>query len=201
VLFPVAQPAGAEVSEGCLQHPAKLRDADIKVFSERPPALLDENPAGGPAMSSAVRRLAGSDVATVPALVSLAKDASVSQIVAIGVGLAKAANVCKRKRPDLAERIKDEVNRAGNQTLTTAFAASLTSEDILTIGSLENLGPQGRVLGIGREGKSAGADNAEAGAGGRTAQVEQVLEVRFPRAFFGNGGIANTVVNPVSPAR
>jgi hypothetical protein len=133
--------------------------------------LLDLHPAGGVVMTATVRRLAGSNFATVPVLVGLARDANVAQIVALGTGLARAANVCKRKRPDLAEKIKEEVLKAGIPALTAAFLASLTSDSV-AMGDLES-----RPAVVAPETTSASD------------------------SFFGSGGIAQTVVRPISPAR
>jgi hypothetical protein len=134
--------------------------------------LLDLHPAGGVVMTATVRRLAGSNFATVPVLVSLARDANIAQIVALGTGLARAANVCKRKRPDLAEKIKAEGLKAGIPALTAAFLASLAS-DAVAMGGLE----------------------------GRAAAIAPETKTSEPDSFFGSGGIAQTVVRPISPAR
>jgi hypothetical protein len=171
-----AQPAAAE---GCLLHPARLSDASVVTFKARPGSLLDDNPKGGVIMSAAVRRLAGTDVATVPDLVSLAKSANIPQVVALGAGLAGAVNVCRHKRPDLAEKITEEIKRAQNTSLFAAFAASLSSRQVVTMGSAE---PLPSLLG---PGGSAGPD-------GKPGLLPQA---------FGSGGIVRTVVQPVSPAR
>src|SRR5262245_32211477 len=71
--------AVAQDVPACLQHPAKLSDTAVQSFMERPAGLLETHPAGGVVMSAAIRRLAGSDITTVPPLAFLAKDANVSQ--------------------------------------------------------------------------------------------------------------------------
>jgi hypothetical protein len=199
VLFLAGPFAWAESSGACLRHPAKLSDTVINGFSGRPAALLDNHPSGGVLMSAAVRRLAGSSISTVPALVSLAKDANVSQIVAIGVGLARAANVCRRLRPDLALRIKEEVQRAAIAALTTAFEASLTSDQFAAMGAPEVPGTAGGASTPGPQGPNA-AENLSGSAqvGGRGYVG---FDLGIPQTFFGNGGIRHTVVSPVSPAR
>jgi hypothetical protein len=131
-------------AEGCLLHPAKLPDTAVAGFKARPGGLLDDYPNGGVVMSSAVRRLAGSEVATVPELVGLAKNAGVAQIVALGAGLAGAVNVCRNKRPDLAAKITDEIKQAQNAALFAAFAASLSSRQVAAMGAPEPL-PPGRA--------------------------------------------------------
>jgi hypothetical protein len=182
-------------AEGCLLHPAKLPDTVVAEFKARPGGLLDDYPNGGVVMSSAVRRLAGSEVATVPELVGLAKNASVAQVVALGAGLAGAVNVCRNKRPDLAAKITDEIKRAQNAALFAAFAASLSSRQVAAMGAPEPL-PPGRAPVIEPLVKAPRLEDA--GSEGQPAAKRPPEE---PRASFGNGGIVRTVVSPVSPAR
>jgi hypothetical protein len=179
-LLLVGEPAYAQTSLSCLRHPAKLADAVLEDFKARPKALLDNHPEGGVLMSAAVRRLAGSDVSTAPALCSLGRQASVAQTVALGVGLARAVAVCRRLRPDLAQRIKDEVERAAIPALTTAFVASLPS-DAVAMGALEVPAPK------------QAAEEVPPYVG--------PPQTGIPKSFFGNGGIAQTVIGPVSPSR
>jgi hypothetical protein len=178
-------PVNAQSPLACLRHPAKLSDAVVDDFKAQPKALLQKHPDGGVLMSAAVRRLAGSNVSSVPMLCGLAREASVAQTVALGVGLAKAVAVCRRLRPDLAQRIKEEVERAGNPTLTTAFLASLPS-DAVAMGALDEPTPT----------KSA----EEPGLFPFVGEPSYVGPQR-KQSFFGNGGIAQTVVRPVSPSR
>src|SRR5262245_18587180 len=58
---------------GCLLSPAKLSDAVVKGFLDNPSELLTVYPNGGPVMSRQVRRLTGSNFATIPLLIELAK--------------------------------------------------------------------------------------------------------------------------------
>jgi hypothetical protein len=169
--------AQSAAADGCLLHPARLSDVSVETFKARPGALLDDNAKGGVVMSAAVRRLAGSDVATVRDLVSLAKNANIPQVVALGTGLAGAVSVCRHKRPDLAERITDEIKRAQNTALFAAFAASLSSRQVAAMGAPEPL-------------------PSHVGA----APANPVGQPGAPPAF-GSGGIVRTVVQPVSPAR
>jgi hypothetical protein len=185
------QPAAAD---GCLLHPAKLADASVEGFKARPDAVLNDYPKGGVVMSSAVRRLAGSDVVTVPDLVSLAKNANIPQVVALGAGLAGAVNVCRHKRPDLAGKITDEIKRAQNAALFAAFAASLPSRQVAAMGAPEPL-PLGRALVIEPQVKARPQEEV-----GNAAPEKPVDEPSAPRTF-GSGGIVRTVVQPVSPAR
>jgi hypothetical protein len=144
-------------------------------------------------MSAAVKRLAGSDIATVPPLVYLAKGAELSQIVAIGVGLGRTVNVCKRKRPDMAQKIVDEVKRAGSSTLSTAFTASLTPDNVFAWGAAEESGAA-RTPVIGLELPKRGEDLP-----GEAATEKPLGDSQ--QAIFGTGGIVQTIIRPVSPAR
>jgi hypothetical protein len=183
------------LADGCLLHPAKLPDSAVEAFKARPVGLLDDYPKGGVVMSSAVRRLAGSEVATVPDLVGLAKNAGVAQIVALGVGLAGTVNVCRQKRPDLAARISDEVKRAQNSALFAAFAASLPSRQVAAMGAPEPP-PPGRAAVFEAEASVPPPQDTSS-----TSEPARKAPVDEPRASFGNGGIVRTVVRPVSPAR
>ena len=127
--------ASRRLADGCLLHPAKLADTAVEGFKARPQALLDDYPDGGVVMTAAVRRLAGTEVATVSDLIALAKGAKVPQIVAIGAGLAGAVNVCTAKRPDLAKKTSDAVRQAQIPALFAAFAASLSSRQVAVMGA------------------------------------------------------------------
>jgi hypothetical protein len=190
ILLLAGGPANAQTSLACLRHPAKLSDTVLDDFKARPKALLAKHPEGGVLMSAAVRRLAGSNVSTVPMLCALAREASVAQTVALGVGLAKTVAVCRRLRPDLAQRIKEEVERAGIPALTTAFVASLPS-DAVAMGALDEPTPT----------KSAEEEPGFFPFVGEPSYVGPQRKPGIPQSFFGNGGIAQTVVRPVSPSR
>jgi hypothetical protein len=170
----LAQPAEAHSPLSCLRHPARLSDATVEEFKARPAHLLEKHPDGGVLMSAAVRRLAGSNVSTVSTLCALANGASIAQVVALGVGLARTAAVCQRLHPDLADRIKEAVERAAITALTAAFAAGLASEP-------------------------APSDAAEEKRQAPLAGPHGLPGVS--QSFFGDGGITRTIVSPVSPSR
>ena len=108
----LGQQAAAQGS--CLLSPAKLSDNAVKAFQDQPSELLSVHANGGPLMSRNVRRLAGSDLSTVSQLIALAKEASLAQVVAIGVGLAEAAAICKLTDPKIYEDIADQVDEGGH---------------------------------------------------------------------------------------
>ncbi len=74
-------------------------------------------------MSAEVRRLAASDVGTTPKLIDLAKKAKPEHIVALGIGLAQAAAICTKTKPELAKTIKKLVTESGNPALAATFAS------------------------------------------------------------------------------
>src|ERR1700733_11059850 len=63
----------------------------IKDFLADPPALLKQNPDGGPQMISRVKDLTASDPATLNAVVLLLSAANSNQATAIGTALAQVA--------------------------------------------------------------------------------------------------------------
>jgi hypothetical protein len=130
-------------AEGCMATPAKLSDPAIGSFTEAPGALLARHPTGGPAMSNEVRRLAASEVNTVPQLIELAKDAKPEHIVGLGIGLAQAAGICAKTKSELSDLIKKLVSESGNIALAAAFSA----ESTLVALAPERCDPQSFVMG------------------------------------------------------
>jgi len=187
LLLAVGEGAFAQDSGGCLLHPAKLPDTAVKGFQDRPADVLANHPGGGPLMSGAVRRLAGSEISTVPALVSLAREANPAQIVAIGAGLAAAAAVCKRLRPDLERRIREEVEKAAIPALSAAFAAGLSQDDIAAVGGTGGPITNGDLIANLQPAGGGGSD----APGGRRRSNEV-----FPDFSFGIGGVNRAVVSP-----
>jgi hypothetical protein len=197
LLLLLGQGALAQDSGGCLLHPAKLSEPAVKSFKDRPADILANHPGGGLPMSAAVRRLAGSDVSTVSALVALAKDASVAQIVALGIGLARAAAVCNRLRPELAKRIQQEVEKAGIPALTAAFAAGVSQDDLAAAGTGGPVTSSDLIGSLQPAGGGAGAD----GPNTRRSAPPTDTTLSAARSAFGGGGVNQTVIAPVSPTR
>ena len=190
-----AQTTGAQGS--CLLPPAKLSDAVVKSFKDQPSELLALHPNGGPAMSQYVRRLAGSDPSTVPLLIALAKDANPAHVVAIGIGLAKAAAVCARTQPEVGKAIKEQVAQSGLQSLESAFAVGLSSYEVTGLG-VYAAPPGGNPIG----------NLAPPGGGVVTTSppvpgdLPRTLKVRNPVVFTGGGGgVTQTFGETVSPTR
>ncbi len=118
--------SSASAEDSCMVTPAKLSDAAISTFNNKPSALMERHPSGGPAMSAEVRRLTASDVGTATKLIDLAKNAKPEHIVALGIGLAQAAAICTKTKPELAKTIKKLVAESGTPALAAAFATELS---------------------------------------------------------------------------
>ena len=191
--------AAPVLAEGCLPSSARLSEAAVKTFKDQPADLVARHAAGGPPMSAELRRLAGSDVSTVPSIIALARGASTAQIVAIGAGLANAAHTCSRTRPDLERRIKQEVADAGILELSIAFAAGVSSwsvarpmgpdpTPVVTAAPIDNL----QFFGL--------LPAARTAAPGGPAPTES-SPLMGPSLTFGNGGVRYTFGGSVSPSR
>ena len=183
---------------GCLLSPAKLTDNAVKAFQDQPAELLSVHANGGPVMSRNVRRLAGSDIATVSQLIALAKQADLVQVVAIGVGLAEAAAICKLTNNKLAEEIADQVTKAGIPALTSAFAAGATTFEALETGGAGGAASTAQIA----EGKPAGGGSQEptkgAAGGGPNGSGSND---RQPLLLFSSAGVSKTINGSVSPSR
>ena len=182
---------------GCLLSPAKLTDNAVKVFQDQPAELLSVHANGGPAMSRNVRRLAGSDIATVSQLIALAKQADLVQVVAIGVGLAEAAAICKLTNNKLAEEIADQVTKAGIPALTSAFAAGATSFEALEAGGAGGAASAAQIA----EGKQAGGGSQEPTKVAAGGPSNSGSNDRQPLLLFSSAGVSKTINGSVSPSR
>jgi hypothetical protein len=201
--------------------PAKLSDTAISSFNDQPGSLIERHPSGGPALSSEVRRLAASDVGTTPKLIDLAKNAKPEHIVALGIGLAQAAAICTKTKPELAKTIKKLVSESGTPSLAAAFATesslfafapddrSLNSCTIAmgepTDMTATPTGDEERVTPP-STGELSIADELGIGQPGFLypftfgSQPDGTLRRRLPQTF-GGGGLIATTGNVVSPTR
>jgi hypothetical protein len=180
----------------CLLSPAKLSDSVVKAFLEKPSELLSAYPNGGPVMSRQIRRLAGSDLATIPQLIELAKRADLVQVVAIGVGLAEAAAICKLTDARLAEEIADQVSKAGIPALTSAFAVGATTVEAMEAGGVE--GPGIPQIGNGNRAGGSGTEPTKVAAGGPIVSGSSDGQ---PVLLFSSAGVSKTINGSVSPSR
>jgi hypothetical protein len=189
-----AQDSGAQGS--CLLPPAKLSDDIVKSFKDHPSELLTLYPDGGPAMSQYVRRLAGSDVSMVPLLIALAKDAGPAHVVAIGIGLARAAAVCARTKPGLGNAIKEQVSKSGMKSLESAFTVGLSSYEVTglsAVGAPDTGSPIGNLAPPGGGVVSA--------APAVPSDPAPSLRVENRVLFTGGGGVTKTFDETISPTR
>jgi hypothetical protein len=146
-----AQSGGPTVSPpggvSCFLPPAKLPDSAVAKFTANPAGLLAENPGGGPALMSAARRLAGSDVRTVDALIEVARKAAPELRTDIATGLANTAASCAWTRPDIAQLIKEKIAAAGDAPLSTVFLSVLRAGGTPSLGGAagpgRDIGPIG----------------------------------------------------------
>jgi hypothetical protein len=118
----------------CFLPPAKLPDKVVAQFSADPASLLAAHPTGGPTLMAAARRLAGSDVRTVDALIEIAKNAAPEMKADIAAGLANTAASCVWTRPDIAQLIQEKIAAAGDAPLSTAFLHVLRAGGTPTFG-------------------------------------------------------------------
>jgi hypothetical protein len=190
------QAAAQGQGTSCLLSPAKLSDNAVKAFRDQPSELLSLHANGGPVMSRNVRRLAGSDIATVSQLIELAKKADLVQVVAIGVGLAEAAAICKLTDPKLAEEIADQVAKAGIPALASAFAVGVTTLEVAEAGGA---GAAGATLMDGKPASGGGSSEpTKVAAGGPIVSDSGNGQ---PLLLFGSAGVSKTINGSVSPSR
>jgi hypothetical protein len=128
-------------------------------------------------------------------LVALAKDASPAHVVAIGIGLARAAAVCARTRPEIEKSIKDQVAQSGLQSLMSAFAVGLSSYEVTGLGVFT--APAGGSPISNGFPAGGGALPSKTVAPGDTRAT---LIVETP-VIFGGGGVTKTFGDTVSPTR
>ncbi len=114
----------------CLNAATGLDQSQIEAFLADPTELLERYPAGGPAMSAQVQRLAASDKSTVHALIKLTENAKPIHVVSLSMGLGRAATRCAAKRPDITQAIKQLVASMGSSSLKALFSSEATVSDL-----------------------------------------------------------------------
>ena len=185
----------AAAQGSCLLSPAKLSDNAVKAFQDQPAELLSVHANGGPLMSRNVRRLAGSDLSTVSQLIALAKEASLAQVVAVGVGLAEAAAICKLTDLKIYEDIADQVAKAGIPALASAFAAGTTTFEVVDAGGA------GALQTGGKPAAGGGSPEPTKVAPGGPIVSSSGDGLRVPVLLFGSAGVSKTINGSVSPSR
>ena len=188
----------AAAQGSCLLSPSKLSDNAVKAFQDQPAELLSVHANGGPLMSRNVRRLAGSDLSTVSQLIALAKEASLAQVVAVGVGLAEAAAICKLTDLKIYEDIADQVAKAGIPALASAFAAGTTTFEVVDAGGA---GGAGALQTGGKPAAGGGSPEPTKVAPGGPIVSSSGDGLRVPVLLFGSAGVSKTINGSVSPSR
>ncbi|WP_168990571.1 hypothetical protein [Aureimonas flava] len=109
----------------------RLTASAVDAWMAQPHALLDDNPAGGRAMSQFVRSLAGTDNRTVATLVGLALQPDVrdAQVGATAEGLASAMRDAEVGAPGYAAYIQWAVAQSGSRELIEAFERASGAEE------------------------------------------------------------------------
>lgn len=109
-----------------------LSSQAIQQFLAHPDALLAQYPNGGADMIKAVQDLAGSDPATLNALVGLLAKASSEQATAIGTALGNIAKAAVNTDQGYATQIQVAMSLANNDTALSAFNAVIGGDIQLT---------------------------------------------------------------------
>lgn len=193
----------------CFVAPAKLPDADVQAFLSNPQSLLQQYAVGGMAMQMRVRALAGSNPATLAALISLAAPTSdgQAQVAAIGGGLGRAARACVVADPVYAGTIQRSVLESNNQPLIDAFNGANAEAPTAALGgaggagagaggaAVGGPGAGGAVGGSGLPGAQAAGSNGVGQSNG--SLVASASSARFFSASGGGG--SSSSVSPTAP--
>lgn len=200
VTDPVVSAVDTSLPAAFLKDPLRLSTAAIDTWLQDPKTLFASYPLGGPALVSYVRLLVGSDSRTVAALISLAKDASATnvQIEGIAKGLARASQSGQVIAPAYTAYIQRLVAESGSTALIAAFSAALSDPETselapgggLTGGAASvspgtltgtgGIGPSGSVGGTGAVASSSGSFSVGGGS----------------VSGSGNGGTIQTEISP-----
>lgn len=130
----------------------------IQNFLANPSGLLSQFPDGGALMITRVRDLAGSDPATLNALIGLLKSANPQQASAIGTALGQIALMAVATDQPFATEIQTAIAQAGNTSALVAFSA--------VVGGDVKLTASGPGAGIGGGGEAETTGNAPLIGGG-----------------------------------
>jgi hypothetical protein len=109
-----------------------LSSQAIQQFLANPDALLAQYPNGGADLVKAVQDLAGSDPATLNALIGLLSKANSEQATAIGTALGKIAQAAVNTDQGYATQIQVAISLANNDTALAAFNAVIGGDIQLT---------------------------------------------------------------------
>lgn len=186
-------PAMAAVypSQQVLSHQA------IQQFLANPSALLTQYPNGGADMIKAVQDLAGSDPATLNALVGLLSNSNPEQATAIGTALGNIAKAAVNTDQGYATQIQVAIALSNNDTALAAFNAVIG-------GDLQLTAVTGGVGGGGGGGGGPTTTPNFTGGNGTSNPLNLTTSVTNTADTFNNTGLTpgsannNTINNNVS---
>jgi hypothetical protein len=166
----------------------------IQQFLANPAALLTQYPNGGPDMIKAVQDLAGSDPATLNALVGLLAKANTEQAQAIGTALGNIAKAAVNTDQGFATQIQVAIALANNDTALVAFDTVIGGDTQLTAVT-------GGVGGGGGGGGGPTTTPNFIGGGGSSNPLNLTTSVPNTADTFNNTGLTSspgTINNNVS---
>jgi len=191
-----AGPASAATDPGpvptgsCLIAPAAASPKDVADFMKDPGALLKDLPFGGPEMTRKVRALAGTDPATVAALMDDAKSGSDLAKKAIAGGLGGAALACVKTRSDISLYIQRMAAGLDDKPFIDAFLFATSN-----VGTAANA--FGGATTSGGVGGAVGASLGGNGGGGNGTTNGNVISANSSGSYSaGGGGSVSDTVNP-----
>jgi hypothetical protein len=169
-----------------------LSPDEVASFLGNPPALLSTYPTGGLPLATRARALAGSNINSVDALISLAATGNKDQKAAIGAGLARAARACVASNPQYAAEIQQKVAASNLADVVTAFLAASNDVQTAALG-----GAGGAGGGAGGAGGIGGGGASNGGSGGAAGDTATPTGAESFGAGGGGGGAGsrNTTTN------
>jgi hypothetical protein len=157
----------------------------IQQFLANPSALLTQYPTGGPDMIKAVQDLAGSDPATLNALVGLLAKANTEQAQAIGTALGNIAKAAVNTDQGFATQIQVAIALANNDTALGAFDTVIGGDTQLTAVT-------GGVGGGGGGGGGPTTTPSFTGGSGSSNPLNLTTSVPNTADTFNNTGLTNS---------
>ncbi|MBP1848735.1 hypothetical protein [Rhizobium halophytocola] len=177
--------ANAQGAAACFQTPARLSDENIESFLANPADLLSQNPAGGLALSTRVRALAGSSSQSLDAIIAQVGGANSAQKSAIGSGLARAARACAPTQPEYAALIQQKIAELNAPEVTAAFLSASNEVQTAALGGGDG---GGAIGGGGGGGGAIGGAGAGGTGGGGSGGVGGSSSIGQSGGGFSTGG-------------
>jgi len=187
----------ASANAACYSPRQQLPPSVISTFLANPDQLLERFGSGGAIMTAEVRDLAGSDPATLAAIVGLVAKANSNQLKAIGAGLGQAARVCARTDQAFADQIQQAVAGSNNSELVLAYTSATGN---VQIGGLGGGGGPGGGGGSGTGGPIVAASRSGGGTGPAQNFGGSTTTNSFTNLLgAGAVGTTTTIATSVSP--